>query len=954
MNGSTPSSVQRDDLITDLCNLRPEDLESFVQTRTDLLSPQTVAILSDLVRERVRVDVGQALVIAEAALSIANRLADPASLGLSLRAKANALWFRGDCGTAVELFARAVTQFELTGMTEEIGRTLSSSIQALSLLGEYDRAYAAADRARVIFQSLGDKWRIARLELNVANIHHRQDRFADALAVYERAYQDLLTFSDSEGVSAALHNMAVCLVMMNDFGRALRCYETVRELCRANSMPLLAVQAEYNIAYLHFLRGDYAVAVEALSRTQTQSRSSGDKYHPALCDLDLAEIYLELNLTEEAARRAADAQQQFESLGMRFETGRALACLAIAKHRQRSSSEALHLFAQARNIFETEGNSAWQALIDLYHAMVLCETGSYDESRVLCWRAKEFFASVPLKRRECDCDLLLARVSLESRDVAACADLCRTVLQRTRSIQAPLMAFRAHLLMGHAKVVQKNFSGAFDSYHEARLELEALRSNLQGEELKISFIKDKTDVYQCLISVCLDGGVPHSPDLLFDLMEKGKSRSLAEIVNGTSRQLGRSGNSDSKANEMRTLSGELNWLYHRIELEQTGRDAVSAQRIHELRQAARHTEDAVIRALREQDRRRGFADVPAAAAAAEPDEIRTALGANSVLVEYFQTGGQFIAAVVDAASTTVVRLSPIRQVTSRVQMLEFQLSKFRLGGAYAEAFNAELLRATEKRLQELYEDLIKPLAPFLNRDHIVIVPHGILHYVPFHALFDGSEYLIDRFTVSFAPSASIYAACTRRSANSVGASLLMGVHDKNAPLIEDEVRSIAQIVTDPRVYVGSSATESVLRALGPTSRLIHIAAHAIFRRDNAMFSSVRLADSYVNLCDLYELSLPVELLTLSGCGTGLSVVAPGDELVGLSRGVLIAGAQTVMLSLWDVHDGTTAELMSCFYKLLMQGCSKAAALRGAMRATRSRSPHPYYWAPFYLVGKVED
>jgi CHAT domain-containing protein len=197
------------------------------------------------------------------------------------------------------------------------------------------------------------------------------------------------------------------------------------------------------------------------------------------------------------------------------------------------------------------------------------------------------------------------------------------------------------------------------------------------------------------------------------------------------------------------------------------------------------------------------------------------------------------------------------------------------------------------------------LSSLLQARHIVFVPDGILHYLPFHALFDGSQYLIDRFTVSVAPSASIYSMCHQKQANSDGTSLLMGVHDERAPFIEREIHSVAAAVPEPRIFLGADATAEVLRSLGPNSRMIHIATHGFFRKDNAMFSSVRLADSYLNLYDLYELRLPVELLTLSGCGTGLSVVAAGDELLGLTRGLLCAGAQSVLLSQWDVHDRTT-------------------------------------------------
>ncbi len=119
-----------------------------------------------------------------------------------------------------------------------------------------------------------------------------------------------------------------------------------------------------------------------------------------------------------------------------------------------------------------------------------------------------------------------------------------------------------------------------------------------------------------------------------------------------------------------------------------------------------------------------------------------------------------------------------------------------------------------------------------------------------------------------------------------------------------------------------------------------------------MFSSIRLGGSYLSLYDLYHLKLPVELIVLSGCATGLNVVRPGDEVVGLVRGLLQAGAQSLVLSLWDVHDRSTKELMIAFYTRLQQGLSKPLALQAAMIELRERCPHPYYWAPFTLIGKV--
>ena len=120
-----------------------------------------------------------------------------------------------------------------------------------------------------------------------------------------------------------------------------------------------------------------------------------------------------------------------------------------------------------------------------------------------------------------------------------------------------------------------------------------------------------------------------------------------------------------------------------------------------------------------------------------------------------------------------------------------------------------------------------------------------------------------------------------------------------------------------------------------------------------MFSSIRLGDGPLSVYDLYELRLSAELVTLSGCGTGLSVVVGGDEQLGLVRGLLYAGARAVLLTLWDAYDSSTADFMKAFYGRLQEGWSKARAAQEGMRELRERYPHPFYWAPFALIGNVE-
>jgi CHAT domain-containing protein len=178
----------------------------------------------------------------------------------------------------------------------------------------------------------------------------------------------------------------------------------------------------------------------------------------------------------------------------------------------------------------------------------------------------------------------------------------------------------------------------------------------------------------------------------------------------------------------------------------------------------------------------------------------------------------------------------------------------------------------------------------------------------------------------------------------------MGVPDASTPFIVDEVRAVASVLPNPHVFLGAEATSGQLQRHGAESRFVHVATHGMFRRDNPMFSSIRLGDGPLSVYDLYELRLPAELVTLSGCGTGLSVVVGGDEQLGLVRGLLYAGARAVLLTLWDVDDSSTADFMKEFYGRLQNGWSKARAAQEGMRELRQRYPHPFYWAPFALIG----
>src|SRR6267143_1441036 len=630
-----------DTLMAELGQLSTEPARrKFRAQHKKLIRQEIVEQLSQLVVQKVRISTQEALYLAEAAVLIAKRLRRKEALALGLRAKANALYSSGDNRAAIEHHQQAFRLYETLGIWNEAARTLSSSIQPMILVGEYDQAFLAADRAREIFARLNDTWRLALLEINVGNIYHRQDRFEESIAHYERAYASLLPYKDTEGIAVVLSNMAVCLISLNDFPRALAAYRGARSFCEQNNMPLLVAQADYNIAYLYYLRGEYSRAIEALYAARRACEDTGDAYHFALCHLDLSDIYLELNLSEEAREMAHEGFLRFQKLGMGYEAAKTLANEAIAYGQQGKTVQALERFAKAREMFAREKNLVWPWLLDLYQGLLLFHEGRYFEARRLCAAAAEFFDGSPLAGKALLARLLLARIALQVGDLAAAEAETNAAVAKLSNLQAPVLAYQTHLLLGQIAGNRGYRVAAYAAYQEARKALEALRTRLHSEELKIAFVKNRMQVYEAMVALYLDAANKEiSATEAFSCIEAAKSRSMIEMIfqSGQSLPMGEAGQSEY-VRKIRYLREELNWYYHRIELEQLGPDEKSRERIEHLHHQVQSRESELLRALRElpaQDRENATLEAPTELSLTR---LQASLPADTVLVEYYSAG----------------------------------------------------------------------------------------------------------------------------------------------------------------------------------------------------------------------------------------------------------------------------------------------------------------------------
>ena len=245
---------------------------------------------------------------------------------------------------------------------------------------------------------------------------------------------------------------------------------------------------------------------------------------------------------------------------------------------------------------------------------------------------------------------------------------------------------------------------------------------------------------------------------------------------------------------------------------------------------------------------------------------------------------------------------------------------------------------------------------------LFVVPHGPLHYLPFQALHDGRSFLIERTALTVWPSSAVGARLQARG--SAPAPVLLGFGnpstDKNVPLpgAEREVQQVAKLFPRNEVFVQKDATKERFKAGAGRANMVHVAAHAELDDVDPLFSRILFASNanesgLLEAREIYTLDLRgVRLITLSACESGLGRVARGDEIIGFTRSLLSAGANSIVASLWPVADDSTDVLMSRLYRELAAGRDLMAGMQQAQLEVQKnrRFAHPFFWAPFNVIG----
>ena len=274
------------------------------------------------------------------------------------------------------------------------------------------------------------------------------------------------------------------------------------------------------------------------------------------------------------------------------------------------------------------------------------------------------------------------------------------------------------------------------------------------------------------------------------------------------------------------------------------------------------------------------------------------------------------------------------------------------------------LRHIYSASQVLYKKLFAPLEENINNKQVYIVAHRFSHLLPFEALYDTRQFLVERYSFSYLPSSSLLQFL--KAANGRFESLLAfgnpetGYTESLRSLegAEKEVLLIAGMFPIQKVYLKQKATETLFREEAKHYQVLHIASHGLFDAADPLSSKLMLArdndnDGMLSARELYGIKINASLVTLSGCETGMSEIKNGDELIGLVRGFFFAGTSSLVASLWKVDDTATKKLMSLFYRhLKSEGKEIAYALQQAKihMVNSKKYNHPFFWAPFNLYG----
>lgn len=881
------------------------------------------------------------------ALTLKRALADRAEEGKTLNNIGLVHWSRGDCTEALQHYDASLGIFDALGLTDLSASVINNQGLCLDTLGRYAESRRAYHRALALHRQHGNELGESEALANLGGVQLVLGRFPEAVAAYSEALILDTRLESQQGIVIDLINLASALLGRGLPNAALEHLHRARDLAQQAGFAKEEGDAHRGLGRTLTTLGRYdeaRTAIDAALRIYEKSSLVTERVDALQArghlDLDLGDLVPAAHAFSTAASVAETSS---------YASGLTDSRLALGRLEERRSrlDEARRQFQAAQRRAEESDDLARTAGAATHLAALELRAGRTAEVAPHVERALAAARAGGARPAEAEALLIQADAHMAGRRVDAALASYTEVAALVETEADPQLRWRLAYGRGRALEARRDLDAAVAQYLEAVRVIEDLRGRLAASRSRAGFLEDKGHVYTALVSLLIRLGRVGEA---FDVAERLRSAGFLDLL---ARSLLLGGLPEG---------GVAVDLLSRIEHLQRALASDAANGISNRRGGAATFRDE----LREAER--AWLDAVDALARNNPavaqlrtrppitvSRLQRALPARTALVQYVVADAETVAFVM---TRTALRA---RVVPAGKDALAARVALLR--GLVAQQQGSDWKQPAAR----LGADLLTPLesAGWLDGiDHLVIVPHAELNYLPFAAVIraraTGSRLLIDDYSLSYLPAASLLRP-THRPGSSLGGLLAMAPQPDRLPHSANEVEEVAALFAT-RPLIGDAASEHSFKAQAGRHDVVHVATHGFYDRFNPLFSGLALGragadDGRLQVFEILGLRLRARLVTLSACETALgsgelSDVPPGEEFVGLTRAFLSAGAGSVLASLWDISDGATPQLMRSFYENSRHQ-RLADALAGAQRQrahTDGRESHPFFWAPFVVVG----
>jgi len=901
----------------------------------------------DSVERLASTDVTVALATAEILESTAKLLGDARALARVRRARVLTLSYAGAYVDALALAELSRSEALVAGEKIEAARALIAQMQPLLVTGRAEEALVAGQTACSELLALGEPVLAARVDINLGNIHKALGQPARALACLDVAAAVLASQPELAAHIAIARGES--LLLLDRFDEARSAYRSSLKFFASPTGEVGMVEAvvEGNLAEIAARQGGYQEALEGFARART-ALGSAPNAHAARLLVEEGEVFEMLGVVDVAGDRFAKGVAEFDRLGMAYESLRASVGQGRVLESVGELASAAECFGRAAQRADELGNATQRSRALLQQASSLARAGSTGAARIALERVDQSSLVGPIDRvmARLHASIVAERAgSLATAMAEIDTAVEQAAVAAVKPIQAEVFTHKATLLRRTARPA--------DAARFARRAVdlvEQMRGSLQAERTRAGLLGRRLGAYEELVVALVADGSSVALEEAFFVAERAKSRVLLDRMRTVLDEPGiaRVG---PHAMELMALRRKLEGLYARIVTDSNKDIRFSLT-------------DGVRGDITQIESRIGALEGERVSADLKPfcngtlsdmNAIVQSLTAKSGLVSYFRARGQWLAFVHAGGTTSVVELAcNDHSLADALGRVGFQFRRALARGANLRPKLVQDALGSLDRLSDLVWSQIAPMLHGLS--DIVVVPHGPLHTVPFHALRHAGRFVIEDHAVGYSPSAGVWADLVAREprASHTKGTRVVGVPDAAAPCIENEARAVAEIVGDPNPLIGSSATCSEVKRVLSECDSVHLACHGFFLPEAPLASGLKLADGWLTARDIAELPQTPTTVVLSGCETAASAVRDGDELMGLAGAFLGGGTTQLVATLWPIQDATSAGAMTAFHKgsADVNGIKPCATrvLRESSLTLMERTLHPAHWAPFITIG----